>query len=94
MQWDELVAIVSNFVEIPAGEIHDDTLLIDGLGLDSLALTELLITLIEEHQVESLEQELFSRSWEGVTLGQLYDLYCGPSPLAPAAQQPASGAEA
>lgn len=76
MEWNELVDEAARFAQVPADSIGRETFLIEGLGLDSLALTELLITLIEEHGAEALADELFARSWERVTLAQLFETYC------------------
>jgi acyl carrier protein len=84
MQWDDLVAEVVPFTELPEERIGRDTMLIEDLGLDSLALTELLIILIEEHGVDALSEELFARSWEQVTLAELFGVYCSDAAAAPA----------
>jgi acyl carrier protein len=77
MIWDEFISVVAEFTELPVESIEN-------LGLDSLALTELLITLIEDHGVDALTEDLFERSWERVTLAALFEKYCNgkPSPSA------------
>jgi acyl carrier protein len=88
MEWGELMAEVAPFTEVAPERISRDSMLIEDLGLDSLALTELLITLIEEHGAEPLTEELFSRSWERVTLGELFSVYCAGGGAAEPAPQP------
>jgi acyl carrier protein len=76
MEWNEVVVEVARFARVRTDSIDRETTLIEGLGLDSLALTELLVTLIEEHDVDALSGDLFVRSWEDVTLAELYERYC------------------
>lgn len=78
MNWPDLTREVARFADVPADSIERDTRLIEDLGLDSLALTELLVTLIEAHDLDSLAEELVQRSWENVSAGELYELYCAP----------------
>jgi acyl carrier protein len=76
LEWNELVGEVADFAQVPAQSIGRQTLLIEDLGLDSLALTELLITLIDEYEIEALSAELFARNWERVSVGELFEVYC------------------
>lgn len=76
MQWSELVEQVTRFGVTPES-IDRDVFLVEGLGLDSLALTELLLTLIDEHDLDALAEDLFQRSWERVSVGELFERYCG-----------------
>jgi acyl carrier protein len=46
---------------------------IKDLGLDSLSLAELVVSLIDEYDMYSLAKTLDERSWEDVTVGALYD---------------------
>jgi acyl carrier protein len=79
LDWNELVGEVADFAQVPDQAIDRQTLLIEDLGLDSLALTELLITLIEEYEIDALSAELFARTWERVSIGELFEIYCNPS---------------
>jgi acyl carrier protein len=76
MEWSAMIGEVARFARVPAESIDRDSTLIEDLGFDSLALTELLVTLIEEHDVDALSGDLFARSWENVTLAELYENYC------------------
>jgi acyl carrier protein len=60
--------------------------LIDDLGIDSLALSELVVFLLVDLQMTSLESDLGKRDWTMVKVGELFDEYArGQAP--PARQQ-------
>lgn len=86
MTWNEFIRVVAQFTELPVESIDGESWLIENLGLDSLALTELLITLIEDHGVDGLAEDIFERSWEQVTLAELFEQYCNGKP-APSAER-------
>jgi acyl carrier protein len=70
--WDRLVADLSEIAEVPPAAVHQDSQLIEDLALDSFALTELVLTLIDQYGMETLSEDLEGRRWNGVTAGQLY----------------------
>ena len=70
----EQQGVVGAGAEVVAA-VDGDTRLIEDLGLDSLSLTELVVILIERHDMYSLSKTLEERSWEHVTARALYDEY-------------------
>ena len=74
--WDAFVADVAVIADVPLADIGADTRLIEDLGCDSLSLVELVVALIEDYGMEGLSQNLGERTWQGVTVGALYDEYC------------------
>jgi acyl carrier protein len=57
----------------PGSEIKPETRLVEDLGLDSLALAELITFLMETYGAPNLSQQLEDRVWEGVTAGTLFE---------------------
>ena len=75
MSWEQFAAEVAGLADCQADAVDGDTRLIEDLGLDSLSLTELVVILIERHDMYSLSKTLEERSWEHVTARALYDEY-------------------
>jgi acyl carrier protein len=75
----ELVAVTLN---VSSAGLRPETRLIEDLGLDSLALAELLVVMITELRMERLAEDLGDREWTNVTLGELYEEYERGEPVA------------
>ena len=73
--WEAFSAAVAASVHVPAEQISPRTRLDRDLGLDSLALTELVVLLIVEFDMQGLAAELEQRDWTTVTVGALYEEY-------------------
>jgi acyl carrier protein len=73
--WEHFAAAVAGIAQVQAQDIAPTTRLDNDLGLDSLALTELVVLLIVDFDMESLEDDLDDRDWAHVTVGALYDEY-------------------
>jgi acyl carrier protein len=71
--WTEFAGAVAGLAGVPAEHVTTDTRLVDDLGLDSLALAELVVTLVADFGIESLAQDFDERNWAAVTVGALYD---------------------
>jgi acyl carrier protein len=70
--WRELALAVADLAGAPLTEITPESRLIEDLGLDSLALVELLVVVMEHHHdAATMADRLEDRSWDGVTLGML-----------------------
>ena len=52
-----------------------ESTLVGDLGLDSLALTEVVALLAVEYGVDTLSDGLDERAWEALTAGDLYAAY-------------------
>jgi acyl carrier protein len=76
MTWEAFTARVAEIADIEPSQVHPESLLIRELGLDSLALTELVLVVIYDLGGEALANDILERSWETVSAGQLYDDAC------------------
>jgi acyl carrier protein len=72
---DGFITIVAEVSERDATGIAVGSRLIDDLGMDSLALTELVLVCIESFGVDELADSL-ERDWEAVTVGDLHRECC------------------
>jgi acyl carrier protein len=75
VSFEQFASAIAEVARVPAGEIGQRTYLLDGLGLDSLSLTELIVMLIDQYGMDSLSERLEARDWSRITAGQLYDEY-------------------
>lgn len=71
--WPGFKQRLAETTQIPAGEITADAKLVPGLGLDSLALAELVIGLREAYESPARQIQLEGRNWQTITVGQLYE---------------------
>ena len=66
---------------LPAAPARERTTrVIEDLGLDSLALAELVVVLMEKYGMSSVPQTLEDRVGENLTAGTLYDEYLAGGP--------------
>jgi acyl carrier protein len=72
---DGFITVVAEVSERDATAIVAESRLIDDLGMDSLALTELVLVCIESFGVDELADNL-ERDWELVTVGDLHHECC------------------
>jgi acyl carrier protein len=75
VSFEEFAAALAEVARVPARSVGPRTPLLDGLGLDSLSLTELIVLLMLEFDMDSLSNRIEARDWSLVTVGQLYDEY-------------------
>jgi acyl carrier protein len=73
--WDDFAGQLAELADCPPERVHRDTRVIEDLGLDSLALAELVVVLMEKYRMSSVSQTLEDRVWENFTVGALYDEY-------------------
>jgi acyl carrier protein len=66
---DELVAVA----QVSREEVSRDSRLVEDLGLDSLALLEVLALVDDNYGADTAIDELETRGWAGVTAGELFD---------------------
>lgn len=65
---DELGAIA----QVPSEGITSDLRLAEDLELDSLAIAEVLVFLLDEYNPARLSRDLEDRVWERITVGELF----------------------
>jgi broad-specificity NMP kinase len=71
-EWHEFVDPLVEIFTGARAELKPESRLIEDLGVDSLALAELIIVLVERYDPASLSRRLDERAWEEVTLGMLF----------------------
>ena len=71
--WEEFSAAVASVADVADGSVERSSRLTGDLGMDSLALTELVVMLIVDMGMNTVADSLEERSWDDVTVGQLYD---------------------
>jgi acyl carrier protein len=74
-EWDRFAAAVAEAARVDPAAIEPHTRLLEDLGLDSLSLTEVVVALMVDFEMQALSEELEQRDWNGVTVGELYDEY-------------------
>jgi acyl carrier protein len=75
-RWEGFAAAVASVAQVRAEDIARSTRLVEDLGLDSLALTEVVVLLIVELDMDTVSDDLERRDWADVTVGDLYNEYC------------------
>lgn len=78
--WPDFAAQLAEVAEFPVADITPRSRLVEDLNLDSIALLEVLVFVVETYEPPSISQELESRRWEGVTVGALYQECVGRGP--------------
>lgn len=73
--WPEFAAHISEAANVPVESIEPGTRLLEDLGLDSLALVEVIVTLLVDLDMTSLQSDLAKREWLHVTVGELFAEY-------------------
>jgi hypothetical protein len=75
--WEDFVAEVATIAQVAGSQVHRDSRVLEDLGLDSLALAELGVVLVDEHGTWGSSSQLEARRWDNVTVGELYDQHLG-----------------
>jgi acyl carrier protein len=70
--WPEYRAAVASCAFVSAEAVSPAMRLDQDLGLDSLALTELVVVLIVDFGWDALGEDLEEREWKGTTVGELF----------------------
>jgi hypothetical protein len=73
VEWDRFAAEVAEIADVPASELRRETRLIEDLGLDSIQLVEIAVVLISGYGAGEAGEGLGGRSWDGVTVGELFE---------------------
>jgi acyl carrier protein len=77
LSWEEFVAEVAAIANVPESEVLPETRVLEDLALDSLALAELGVVLVDKYGTWSSSNHLEQRRWDNVTVRELYDNYLG-----------------
>lgn len=75
--WGTFIACVAEIADVEPVRIRRETRVIDDLNLDSLGVTELVVLLLADFELEALSERLLNADWNAVTVGDIYDEYCG-----------------
>lgn len=70
--WVGFVSAIADVAGIDADRIRAETRLVEDLGLDSLALTEVVTLLLVDYEVESVPERFQDFGWEGVTAADVF----------------------
>lgn len=71
--WDEFAAAVAEIAQQPPDRVTRDARVIEDLALDSVALAELVVLLIDDYEVAGVARELDELAWSRLTLGRIFD---------------------
>lgn len=74
-RWEHFARAVAAAAQVRPEAISRTTRLEDDLGIDSLALAELVVMLIVDFEMETLADDFDQRNWSEVTVGALYEEY-------------------
>jgi acyl carrier protein len=77
LTWPQLAAEIAELGRVPVEQVRHESLLVDDLGLDSLALAELVVLLSDGPQAQALAESAETRDWSTVTAGELWNLATG-----------------
>jgi hypothetical protein len=72
-EWQEFLRAIGELLPSSAAEYKPEMRLVEDLRLDSLALTELLVVVLETYNPPTLSRRLEDRPWDGVTLGMIFE---------------------
>jgi acyl carrier protein len=71
--WEPFATIVADAADVDLDRVSSSTRLIEDLNLDSLALFEVVASLLLDYGLEELPDDLQRGDWSGVTAGELYE---------------------
>jgi acyl carrier protein len=74
-EWDQFARRLATVTGVGTAQVQPDARLVDDLGLDSIAIAEVVVMLLADYQLDGLSERLQSSNWRDVTVGTLYDEY-------------------
>jgi acyl carrier protein len=83
ISWEQFVAEVAEIAQVAEEQVEPGARVLEDLALDSLALAELGVVLVDKYQAPSPRDDLETRRWDNVTVRQLYDEYLRAGPTTP-----------
>lgn len=72
---DAWIASVAEIGDLDLSAVTSDARLVEDLGFDSVAVAELVVYLVVDCDMEPIAENLESRTWTSVTVGDLYAEY-------------------
>lgn len=72
--WDSFLAELALIARVPASGIDAHARLVEDLGLDSVALSEVVVVLIDQHGADP-DPQLLEQSWEGLTVRGVFEAF-------------------
>jgi acyl carrier protein len=72
VSWDAFTAEIVDISLTPADRIVPDARLVQDLDLDSLALIELFVVMVDKYEL-AIPDDLDAERWKQLTAGQLFD---------------------
>jgi acyl carrier protein len=81
--WPRFVGAVAELAELETAAIRPEARLVEDLGLDSVAIAELVTLLIDEYGAEALATALEEQGWSGMTVEELYNRFAKGDPGRP-----------
>jgi acyl carrier protein len=72
VSWDAFTAEIVDISLTPADRIVPDARLVQDLDLDSLALIELVVVMVDKYEL-TIPDDLDAERWKDLTAGQLFD---------------------
>jgi acyl carrier protein len=73
--WGTFASYVAEIAGVEPSGVRREMRLVDDLNLDSLGVTELVVLLLADFELEGLSQRLVNADWTVVTVGDIYDEY-------------------
>jgi acyl carrier protein len=71
--WDDFAAAVAEIAQQPPDRVTRDARVVEDLALDSVALAELVVLLIDDYEVAGVARALDETAWSRLTLGRIFD---------------------
>jgi acyl carrier protein len=71
--WEPFVVHLADVAGVAADAIVRETRLVEDLNLDSLGLTEAVVILLADLDLEELPDSLAAADWSALTVGDVYD---------------------
>lgn len=73
LTWDVLVGQLAELAGVPPDAVTPDARLVEHIGLDSLAIAELVLILVQDHGIDARVADAEGRDWSRISAGQLLE---------------------
>jgi acyl carrier protein len=75
--WEIFVSSIAEIAQVSPGEIRQESGLVDDLGLDSVALAEVVVLLVDDFDIAEVSTGVADGDWSTITVGELFRLHLG-----------------